>query len=103
LLFSITILIPLSLLRPEVESDDERLPVVELVLRPVVDSRLAVVDLPVDARLPEVRVGVAELGGVIEIQFVSFNIISPLDSAVKRVIVLFPTTLGTRPSVMLTR
>jgi len=73
------ILIPESLLRPEVESEDECFPVVESDF-PVVDSDLepvvvfrlpAVVAEPVVERLPVVRLPVADVGGVIDTQEVS--------------------------------
>jgi len=104
---------PLSLLRPVVESEEDRFPVVvsdfPVVERlPVVDFRdppvvAPVEDLPVVDRLPEVRLAAAEVGGVRVVQAVWLKTINPLDSAVRRVMVLFPMVPGTRSSVTFTR
>jgi len=94
-----TIRIPVSLFRPEVESEDERLPVVapdERLPEVESDERFPVVDFP------EVRLGVSYVG-VDEIQFVSFNTIRPLEVEVRGVTVLFPTTPGTLSSKTFTR
>lgn len=90
-----------------VESDlpvDERLPVVDFLVPPVVRPVEESEDFfPVVERLPEVRLLLAEVGGVRETQVVSLNTINPRDSVVRRVMELFPNLRRTRSSVMLTR